>query len=134
MIDFTLKRLFSIIIRMAVITSMHFAPLGVINPSNPCNDPVPGAKSPPPCAVKLHPVVIHDPQIQSITDGLTWLALIAALVALTVSAGLLAVSFGTENPQAAFSARRGAICGVIAAFFVGALPTLINFWIKAAGG
>src|SRR5579862_8080811 len=112
---------------------MHFAPLGVIDINNPCNDPDPGAQSPPPCNVQLGaPNVVPDQQLQNISNGLTWLTLMAALVAMLAAMALLAVAQRTDNPNVSFNARRGAIASVITAVFVGALPHIITFWVNAA--
>lgn len=68
--------------------------------------------------------------LQSIADGIAGWALIGALVALVIGAGLWALGSHTQNMHQSSQGRRAVLAALIAAVLIGAAPELINFFFN----
>jgi hypothetical protein len=68
--------------------------------------------------------------LQSLANGIASWALIGALVALLLGAGLWAVGSHTQNMHQSSQGRRAVLTSLIAAVLIGAAPELINFFFK----
>jgi Family of unknown function (DUF6112) len=69
--------------------------------------------------------------LQQIADGLASWALIGALIALLLGAGLWAVGSHTQNMHQSAQGRRAVLAAIVAAILIGAAPTLVNFFFNA---
>jgi hypothetical protein len=69
--------------------------------------------------------------LQQLADGIAAWALIGALVALLLGAGLWAVGSHTQNMHQSSQGRRAVLTSLAAAILIGAAPTLINFFFNA---
>ena len=65
--------------------------------------------------------------IQTLTDGLGWWALVAALVGLVIGAAAWALGSHSNNYQYANAGRKAVLASGIAALLIGAAPTIVNF-------
>jgi hypothetical protein len=68
--------------------------------------------------------------LQQIANGIAAWALIGALVALLLGAGLWAVGSHTQNMHQSSQGRRAVLTSLAAAILIGAAPTLINFFFN----
>ncbi|HEY5093048.1 MAG TPA: DUF6112 family protein [Acidimicrobiales bacterium] len=68
--------------------------------------------------------------LQSLANGIASWALIGALVALLLGAGLWAVGSHTQNMHQSSQGRRAVLTSLVAAVLIGAAPELINFFFK----
>src|ERR1700734_3662273 len=68
--------------------------------------------------------------LQSIANGIAAWALIGALVALVLGAGLWAIGSHTQNMHQSSQGRRAVLTSLIAAVLIGAAPELINFFFN----
>jgi hypothetical protein len=68
--------------------------------------------------------------LQSIANGIASWALIGALIALLLGAGLWAIGSHTQNMHQSGQGRRAVLSSLIAAVLIGAAPDLINFFFK----
>jgi hypothetical protein len=68
--------------------------------------------------------------LQSLANGIASWALIGALVALLLGAGLWAVGSHTQNMHQSSQGRRAVLTSLVAAVLIGAAPALINFFFK----
>ncbi len=68
--------------------------------------------------------------LQSLANGIASWALIGALVALLLGAGLWAVGSHTQNMHQSSQGRRAVLSSLVAAVLIGAAPELINFFFK----
>jgi hypothetical protein len=83
--------------------------------------------------VSLYPSTSSLPgsaALQSLANGIASWALIGALVALLLGAGLWAVGSHTQNMHQSSQGRRAVLTSLIAAVLIGAAPELINFFFK----
>ncbi|HEY5010434.1 MAG TPA: DUF6112 family protein [Acidimicrobiales bacterium] len=83
--------------------------------------------------VKLSPTITALPgsaALQSIANGIAAWALIGALVALVLGAGLWAIGSHTQNMHQSSQGRRAVLTSLIAAVLIGAAPELINFFFN----
>jgi hypothetical protein len=83
--------------------------------------------------VNLSPTITALPgsaALQSIANGIAAWALIGALVALVLGAGLWAIGSHTQNMHQSSQGRRAVLTSLIAAVLIGAAPTLINFFFN----
>lgn len=64
--------------------------------------------------------------ISWLSDGLAYYALLAALVGILISAALWAMGNKGQNPGTELTGKKGIILCLTAAFFIGALPAMIN--------
>jgi hypothetical protein len=69
--------------------------------------------------------------LQQLANGVAAWALIGALVALLLGAGLWAVGSHTQNMHQSSQGRRAVLTSLAAAILIGAAPTLINFFFNA---
>lgn len=69
--------------------------------------------------------------LQQLANGIAAWALIGALVALLLGAGLWAVGSHTQNMHQSSQGRRAVLTSLAAAILIGAAPTLINFFFNA---
>ena len=69
--------------------------------------------------------------LQQLANGIAAWALIGALVALLLGAGLWAVGSHTQNMHQSSQGRRAVLTSLAAAILIGAAPTLINFFFSA---
>lgn len=84
--------------------------------------------------VSMHPTAGNLPgasEITTITNGLGWWALVAALVGLVVGAAAWALGSHTNNYQYSSSGRKAVLVSGLAALVIGAAPTVINFLFSA---
>ncbi|MHB1209975.1 MAG: DUF6112 family protein [Acidimicrobiales bacterium] len=72
--------------------------------------------------------------LQQMANGIAAWALIGALVALLLGAGLWAIGSHTQNMHQSASGRRAVMTSLVAAVLIGAAPTLINFFFKTGLG
>lgn len=76
--------------------------------------------------------ILEQPEnTRDLTNMLGWLAILACLAGLLVSAGLWAFASKSQNPEGTFNAKRGALVSIFAALAIGALPHLINAFDEA---
>jgi hypothetical protein len=68
--------------------------------------------------------------LQSLANGVASWALIGALIALLLGAGLWAVGSHTQNMHQSSQGRRAVLTSLVAAVLIGAAPELINFFFK----
>lgn len=68
--------------------------------------------------------------LQQIANGIAAWALIGALIALLLGAGLWAVGSHTQNMHQSASGRRAVATSLVAAVLIGAAPSLINFFFN----
>jgi len=68
--------------------------------------------------------------LQQLADGIAAWALVGALIALLLGAGLWAVGSHTQNMHQSSQGRRAVVTSLAAAILIGAAPTLINFFFK----
>ena len=68
--------------------------------------------------------------LQSLANGIASWALIGALVALLLGAGLWAVGSHTQNMHQSSQGRRAVLTSLVAAVLIGAAPELINCFFK----
>ncbi|MHB1087211.1 MAG: DUF6112 family protein [Acidimicrobiales bacterium] len=83
--------------------------------------------------VNLNPSITSLPgsaALQKIANGIGGWALIGALVALVLGAGLWALGSHTQNMHQSASGRRAVMTSLVAAVLIGAAPELINFFFK----
>jgi len=66
--------------------------------------------------------------LQSITDGIGYWALVAAVIGMLVGAVAWAFGQHSQNYQQAYSGRKGVIISGAAALLIGAAPHVINFF------
>lgn len=66
--------------------------------------------------------------LEKLISGVAFWALLAALGGLLISAAVWALSSHSGNYQHATMGRRGTIISAVAAFLVGAAPTIIAFF------
>lgn len=81
--------------------------------------------------VNLSPSITSLPgsaALQVLVNGIAAWALIGALVALVVGAGLWALGSHTQNMHQSASGRRAVATSLVAAILIGAAPELINFF------
>lgn len=69
--------------------------------------------------------------LQSITDGLAWWALLAALAGVLIGAATWALGAHSNNFQHASTGRRAVLVSGAAALLIGAAPTVLNFLFNA---
>ncbi|HEY5439155.1 MAG TPA: DUF6112 family protein [Acidimicrobiales bacterium] len=69
--------------------------------------------------------------LQQLANGIAAWALVGALVALLLGAGLWAVGSHTQNMHQSSQGRRAVLTSLAAAILIGAAPTLINFFFSA---
>lgn len=69
--------------------------------------------------------------LQQLANGLAAWALLGALVALLLGAGLWAMGSHTQNMHQSSQGRRAVLTSLAAAILIGAAPTLINFFFNA---
>jgi hypothetical protein len=65
--------------------------------------------------------------LQSLSNGLAYLALFASLIGLLVASILWAMGSKGQNPGQELTGKRGFIVCLTAAFFVGAAPNMVNW-------
>ena len=83
--------------------------------------------------VSLNPTLSDLPgasAIQQLANGLAAWALVGALVALVLGAGLWALGSHTQNMHQSAQGRRAVLTSLVAAVLIGAAPTLINFFFS----
>jgi hypothetical protein len=83
--------------------------------------------------VKLDPSITYLPgsvALQQMVNGIGGWALIGALVALVLGAGLWALGSHTQNMHQSAAGRRAVLTSLVAAVLIGAAPELINFFFK----
>ncbi len=83
--------------------------------------------------VKLEPSITYLPgsvALQQMVNGIGGWALIGALVALVLGAGLWALGSHTQNMHQSAAGRRAVLTSLVAAVLIGAAPELINFFFK----
>jgi hypothetical protein len=83
--------------------------------------------------VNLSPTLTDLPgsgALQSIANGIAAWALIGALIALVLGAGLWAVGSHTQNMHQSSQGRRAVLTSLVAAILIGAAPALIDFFFK----
>ena len=68
--------------------------------------------------------------LQQIANGIASWALIGALIALLLGAGLWAVGSHTQNMHQSAQGRRAVLTSLAAAILIGAAPSLINFFFN----
>jgi len=66
--------------------------------------------------------------LQQFANGIAAWALIGALIALLLGAGLWAIGSHTQNAHHSTSGRRAVITSIGAAILIGAAPELVNFF------
>ena len=66
--------------------------------------------------------------LQQLANGIAAWALVGALIALLLGAGLWAVGSHTQNMHQSAQGRRAVVASLVAAVLVGAAPALINFF------
>jgi len=69
--------------------------------------------------------------LQQLANGLGAWALIGALIALVLGAGLWALGSHTQNMHQSAAGRRAVGTSLAAAILIGAAPALINFFFSA---
>jgi Family of unknown function (DUF6112) len=69
--------------------------------------------------------------LQQIADGIAAWALVGALIALVLGAGLWAVGSHTQNAHQSLQGRRAVMVSIVAAILIGAAPSVINFFFHA---
>jgi len=72
--------------------------------------------------------------LQDLSNGLAWFALALCLAGLLISASLWAIGSKGQNPGQELTGKKGFIVCITAAFFIGALPGLMNFLSAQADG
>ncbi len=65
--------------------------------------------------------------LQSLTNGIGWLALLASLLGLVVGAATWAIGSHTNNYQHSSSGRKAVLISGAAALLIGAATTVLNF-------
>lgn len=83
--------------------------------------------------VKLNPSTSALPgsaALQQLANGIAAWALVGALIALLLGAGMWAVGSHTQNAHQSSQGRRAVVTSLAAAVLIGAAPTLINFFFK----
>ena len=83
--------------------------------------------------VNLNPSLSDLPgggALQQLANGLAAWALVGALVALVLGAGLWALGSHTQNMHQSAQGRRAVLTSLGAAILIGAAPTLINFFFS----
>lgn len=81
--------------------------------------------------VKFSPSITALPgsaALQQIVNGIGAWALVGALIALLLGAGLWALGSHTQNMHQSASGRRAVATSLVAAVLIGAAPYLINFF------
>jgi hypothetical protein len=68
--------------------------------------------------------------LQQIANGVAAWALLGALLALLIGAGLWAIGSHTQNMHQSAAGRRAVATSLLAAVLIGAAPSLINFFFK----
>jgi hypothetical protein len=69
--------------------------------------------------------------IRKLSGWLAWLALLACIIGIFISASLWALGSKGQNPGQELTGKKGMILCCTAAFFVGAMPNLLN-WLEGA--
>jgi hypothetical protein len=83
--------------------------------------------------VNLQPSITSLPgsaALQQMANGIGGWALVGALVALVLGAGLWALGSHTQNMHQSAAGRRAVLTSLVAAVLIGAAPELINFFFK----
>jgi hypothetical protein len=65
--------------------------------------------------------------LETLTNGIGWWALVAALVGLVLGAAAWALGSHSNNYQYSSAGRRAVIVSAMAALVIGAAPTVISF-------
>jgi len=73
-------------------------------------------------------------QLQSLINGFSSWALMAALAGMLLGAGVWALGHHASNYQQSMNGRRGLLISGVAAIVVGAAPALVNFLFKLGTG
>jgi hypothetical protein len=68
--------------------------------------------------------------LQQLANGVAAWALVGALIALLLGAGLWAVGSHTQNMHQSSQGRRAVVTSLAAAVMIGAAPALVNFFFK----
>lgn len=68
--------------------------------------------------------------LQQLANGIAAWALVGALIALLLGAGLWAVGSHTQNMHQSSQGRRAVVTSLAAAVMIGAAPALVNFFFK----
>ena len=68
--------------------------------------------------------------LQQMANGIAAWALVGALIALLLGAGLWALGSHTQNMHQSASGRRAVATSLVAALLIGAAPYLIDFFFK----
>jgi hypothetical protein len=71
--------------------------------------------------------------IESLTTGLEFWALMAALVGLLIGAAAWALGSHSQNYHQSFVGRRTVLVSGLAALLIGAAPGIINFFFSTGG-
>lgn len=66
--------------------------------------------------------------LQSITDGIGYWALVAAVIGMVIGAVAWAFGQHSQNYQQAYSGRKGVVISGAAALLIGAAPHVVNFF------
>lgn len=83
---------------------------------------------PPPSATGN--VRFNTANIQRLSSWLAWMALLSCIIGMFISAALWAAGSKGQNPGQELTGKKGMILCCTAAFFVGALPGMLN-WLEA---
>ena len=71
--------------------------------------------------------------IQSLTNGLEFWALMAALAGLLIGAAAWALGSHSQNYHQSFVGRRTVLVSGLAALLIGAAPGIVNFFFSTGG-
>jgi len=73
-------------------------------------------------------------KLQKLLNGLYSWSLILSLAALVISALIWALGSHSQHYGAAHGGKRGVLIAALAAFLIGAGPSIVNFFYGAGGG
>lgn len=72
--------------------------------------------------------------LQSLTNGLGWWALIAALAGIVIGAVMWAFGHYSHNYQQAYSGRRGVLVSCLAAVLIGGASQIVSHLVNTGSG
>lgn len=76
-------------------------------------------------------VEFNTENITTLSNWLAWLALLSCVMGICISAALWAMGSKGQNPGQELTGKKGMILCCTAAFFVGAMPNMLN-WLEGA--
>lgn len=106
-------------------TGCHTQDTSILDPNAGKKDPAPNATG----GADASSISLKTDNLTKLSRGLAWYALGTCMVGICVSSALWAMGSKGSNPGQELTGKRGLVLCLTAAFFIGALPGMIN-WLE----